>query len=174
MGLEPTLRKQEVQGDDTRVVASPLDRSTGGTTKRGSPAGTLAHGVSSVDRTHRGTLELVGRTGKKTWRFLIDSGSTGNYVSAQVCTVHGLMVREDPKPDQLTMADGSKTETTSLIRLTFKCGEYRGSVQAKIFPGLQKPMILGFPWLQRENPQIDWAQKAVVVNQGQKWIELPL
>ena len=168
MGLEPTLWKQEVQGDDTRVGASPLNRSTGGMTKRGLPASTPAHGVSSVDRTHRGTLKLIGRIGKKTWRFLIDLGLTGNYVSAQVCTVHGLMVREDPEPDQLTMADGSKTKTTGLTRLTFKCGEYRGSVQAKIFLCLQKPMILGIPWLQRENPQIDWAQRTVVVNQGQK------
>ena len=174
MGLEPTFRKQEVQGDDTRVGASPLDRSTGGTTKRGSPTGTPAHGVSSVDRTHRGTLELIGRIGKKTWRFLLDSGSTGNYVSAQVCTTHGLKVYEDPEPDQLTMADGSKTQTTGFARLNFKCGDYRGSVMAKIFPGLQKPMILGIPWLQRENPQIDWAQRTVVVKQGQQLIELPL
>ena len=34
MGLEPTLWKQEVQGDDTRVGALPLDRSIGGMTKR--------------------------------------------------------------------------------------------------------------------------------------------
>ena len=77
MGLEPTLWKQEVQGDDTRVGALPLDRSIEGMTKRGSPASTPTHGVSSVDRTHRGTLELIGRISKKTWRFLLNSGLTG-------------------------------------------------------------------------------------------------
>ena len=109
---------------NTRVGASPLDRSTGGTTKRGSPTGTPAHGVSSVDRTHRGTLELIGRIGKKTWRFLLDLGSTGNYISAQVCTTHGLKVYEDPEPDQLTMANGLQVETMGRVQIKTKSGGY--------------------------------------------------
>ena len=54
-------------------------------------------------------------------------------------------MEEDPLPDTLTMADGTKTQTEGKVQLHFKCGGYRGTVQAKVFPGLQKPMILGIP-----------------------------
>lgn len=83
-------------------------------------------------------------------------------------------MEEDPLPDTLTMADGTKTQTERKVQLCFKCGGYRGTVQAKVFPSLQKPMILGIPWLQKENPHIDWTRGVVTVEQGQQWIELPL
>jgi hypothetical protein len=47
-------------------------------------------------------------------------------------------------------------------------------VQAKVFPGLQKNMILGIPWLTKENPHINWTIGTVVVKQDQQWIQLPL
>ena len=150
-GPESTERKQAIRREDSTIGASPSDRSTGGATILGPQAGVSVFGVSPDGRTHhQGTLELIGRIGRKTWRFLLDSGSTGNYISAQVCTAHRVKVEEDPYPDQLTMADGSKTTTQGRVQLRFKCGEYQGTVQAKVFPGLQKPMILGIPWLKKK------------------------
>ena len=35
-------------------------------------------------------------------------------------------------------------------------------------------MILGVPWLSKENPHIDWTQAIVVMKKGQEWISLPL
>ena len=35
-------------------------------------------------------------------------------------------------------------------------------------------MILGMPWLVKENPHINWTCSIVVVQQGQEWISLPL
>ena len=169
-----TVRKQADRRESCTVTASPSDSSTGGAAIGGPQTGISVFGVSTVGRTHLGTLELIGHVGRKSWRFLIDSGSTGNYISAQVCAAHKVKVEEDPYPDQLTMADGTKTQTEGKVQLKFKCGGYRGTVQAKVFPGLQKPMILGIPWLQKENPHIDWTRGVVTVEQGQKWIELPL
>ena len=169
-----TVRKQADRRKDCTVTALPSNDSTGGATKGDQQTGISVFDVSTVGRTHLRTLELIGRIGRKSWRFLIDSGSTGNYVSTQVCAAHKVKVEEDPHPDQLTMADGTKTQTGGKVQMTFKCGGYRGTVQAKVFPGLQKPMILGIPWLQKENPHIDWTRGVVTVDQGQKWIELPL
>ena len=39
---------------------------------------------------------------------------------------------------------------------------------------MNKQMILGIPWLSKENPHIDWTQAAVVMKKGQDWISLPL
>ena len=35
-------------------------------------------------------------------------------------------------------------------------------------------MIMGIPWLSKENPHIKWNQATVVVNKGHHWISLPL
>ena len=50
----------------------------------------------------------------------------------------------------------------------------RGQISARVFPNMNKPMILGIPWLSKENPHIDWTQATVVVNKDHHWISLPL
>ena len=47
-------------------------------------------------------------------------------------------------------------------------------MEARVFPQMTKPMILGMPWLVKENPHINWTRSTVVVQQGQEWISLPL
>ena len=64
------------------------------------------------------------------------------------------------------MADGAMTETEGRVQLKFKCGGYEGTVDAKVFPGLQKPMILGIPWLKCYNPHIEWTQGTIIAKQG--------
>ena len=39
---------------------------------------------------------------------------------------------------------------------------------------MNKPMILGIPWLSKENPHIDWTEAIVVVNKDHRGISLPL
>jgi hypothetical protein len=156
------------------IDASPFNVSAEGTTDRGVFADAIVHGVGRSTRTQQETLELASRIGRKSWRLLIDSGSTGNYISTQVCTAHRLRVVEDPTPDQLTMADGTKKQTEGKVQVLIKCGGYQGIVKAKVFPGLQKPMILGIPWLMKENPHINWTTGAVVVKKDGEWIQLPL
>ena len=68
------------------------------------------------------------------------------------------------------MADGSTVETEGKVKIQLHCGKYRGTVLAKVFPGLQKEMILGMPWLHKENPQINWTQGEILVQQGQEWV----
>ena len=83
-------------------------------------------------------------------------------------------MEEDPNPEVLTLADGSTGQTEGRVQIHLSCGGYRGVVQAKVFPGLHKPIILGIPWLRKENPHIDWAREVVVVKQDNVWISLPL
>ena len=51
-----------------------------------------AWGLDFKSRTKRKTLELASRIGKKPLKVLIDSGSTGNYISAQECAARGLRI----------------------------------------------------------------------------------
>ena len=72
------------------------------------------------------------------------------------------------------MANGSVVQTAGSVKILLKCGAYRGVVEARVFPGLDKPMILGIPWLRKENPHIDWTRSTVVVQQKNQWISLPI
>ena len=52
---------------------------------------------------------------------------------------------KDAHPEELKMADGSTAETEGKVKIQLRCGKHRGTVLAKVFPGLQKGMILGMP-----------------------------
>ena len=62
--------------------------------------------MNSSSKTLRRTLELVGRIGKRPVCMLIDSGMTGNYVSAQECVARKIKIEKEKNGKELTMADG--------------------------------------------------------------------
>ena len=53
------------------------------------------------------------------------------------------------------MADGTVVKTKGRVQFVLKCGAYRGQISARVFPNMNKPMIMGIPWLSKENPHID-------------------
>ena len=67
--------------------------------------------MDSSSKTPRRTLELARRIGKRPVRMLIDSGATGNYVSAQECAARKIKIEKEKNGKELTMADGSKVKT---------------------------------------------------------------
>ena len=80
----------------------------------------------------------------------------------------------EDKPEELKMADGTVAKTEGRVQLKLKCDGYRGDISARVFPSINKQMILGIPWLSKENHHIDWIQAMVVMKKGQDWISLPL
>ena len=107
-------------------------------------------------------------------RVLVDSGSTGNYIDARECTARRIKIEAEDQSEELKMADGTVGKTEGRVQFIFKCGGYKGQISAWVFPNMNKTMILGIPWLSKENPHIDWTQATVVVNKHHWWISLPL
>ena len=156
---------------DGQEVVSP-DCVPGGTTVE---VGESTAGVDSSSRTpKRRTLELAARIGRRPMRVLVDSGSTGNYIDARECTARRIKIEAEDQSEELKMADGTVVKTEGRVQFVLKCGGYRGQISARVFPNMNKPMILGIPWLSKENPHIDWTQATVVVNKDHQWISLPL
>ena len=156
---------------DGQEVVSP-DCVPGGTTVE---VGESTAGVDSSSRTpKRRTLELAARIGRPPMRVLVDSGSTGNYIDARECTARRITIEAEDQSEELKMADGTVVKTEGRVQFVLKCGGYKGQISARVFPNMNKPMILGIPWLSKENPHIDWAQATVVVNKDHQWISLPL
>ena len=107
-------------------------------------------------------------------RVLVDYGSIGNYIGARECTARGIKVEAEDQVEELMMADGTVVKIEGRVQFMLKCCRYRGQISARLFPNMNKPMILGIPWLSKENPHIDWTQTTMVVNKDHQWISLPL
>ena len=67
--------------------------------------------MDSSSKTLRRTLELIGRIGKRPVCMLIDSGTTGNYISAQEWAARKIKIGKEKNGKELMMADGSKVGT---------------------------------------------------------------
>ena len=130
--------------------------------------------ISSAVRIHGHVLELACRVRQNAMRALLDSGSTGNFVSTQFVAAVGLSVQPDPEWEEVTLADGSTLKTEGRVQFTMKCGGYKGKILARVFPHLHKEVILGVPWLIKANPAIDWTQRRVTVCHRGCDVVLPL
>ena len=124
VGSGSSSQDRETRRSGHSVGSGPSDGSAGGSTIQD----TVAINAVGTVRTPRRTLALAGRVGKYRWPILIDSGLTGNYVSAQVCTVCRLKVERHQNPKELILVDGSKGRTEGQVQLPFKCGGYKGIV----------------------------------------------
>ena len=154
----------------SQVTRRTIDEAVVGSSNHVSKEATIsrvesAWGLNSTGRTQRKTLELAGRIGKKPLKVFIDSGSTSNYISAQECAAKCLRIDlgRACEREELRMANGSVVQTAGSVKILLKCGAYPGVIEARVFLGLDKPMILGIPWLKKENPHIDWTRSMVVV-----------
>ena len=107
-------------------------------------------------------------------RVLMIFVSIGNYIDARECATRGIKIEEEDQAEELRMADDTVVKTEGRVQFVLKCGGYRGDISARAFPNMNKSMILGIPWLLKENPHIDWTQAVVVVNKDHQWISLPL
>ena len=134
----------------------------------------LNQGISSAVRVHGPVMELAGRVRNSSTRVLLDSGSTGNFVSSQFVAAVGLCVQPDPEWEEISLADGSKLKTEGRVQFTLRCGGYKGKILARVFPNLHKEIILGIPWLRQANPAIDWIQRRVTMVHRGCDVTLPL
>ena len=111
--------------------------------------------VSSTERIPSQIIELSGMIHKRPLRILLDSGSTGNYISDHVAQSFNLIVQSEEGTEQLTLADGSKVQAQEYVSFRLRCGQYNSEVIARVFPNMHQQLILGIPWLKQEHPRID-------------------
>ena len=83
-----------------------------------------------------------------------------------------IKIEVEDQAEELKMADGTMVKTEGRVQFVLKCGGYRGQISARVFPNMNKPMILGIPWLLKEFPHIDWTQSISGSKQGSS-MDLP-
>lgn len=95
---------------------------------------------------------------------LIDSGADPSFISQELARQLGLDREPLPHPVPVRALDGhllaTLTHQTRPVELLL-ADQHRERLRFHILdqPGL--PLVLGFPWLQRHNPHIDWETEVV-------------
>ncbi|KAL3681508.1 hypothetical protein R1sor_024464 [Riccia sorocarpa] len=99
-------------------------------------------------------------------RVLIDPGATENFLSRTVALKLGLMLQKDDS-EEVELPNGQTERIESLPRkVHLTIGEYQESIEWRVIRLARYDVILGMPWMERYNPQIDWRRKIV---RGQHW-----
>ena len=93
-------------------------------------------------------------------RALIDSGASENFISSDVVSSLQLPFHELKFPSSLRVADGSIHEVTKFVRVKLSFDSVLIPFVLRIF-SMSHQVILGFPFLQRFQPLVDWSAKCL-------------
>ena len=94
--------------------------------------------------------------------FLLDSGATGNFVSSSFLARFNLASSPLPHSDLVTLADGSQQSASGIVLgASLVIGSYTDSLDLVALALSGYDAILGMPWLERVNPEINWRQRTV-------------
>ena len=124
--------------------------------------GTLEAEVSNLDLGHNTQHDLLRFTGSVAGKeavFLVDSGSTHDFLSSKFVEKHQLQTHSMDTEFSVNLADGSTNTSGVLTRtppLLTKLGEFTERQCFVVFPLAKYDVILGKPWLTRNTPFIDF------------------
>ena len=106
-------------------------------------------------------VEVVARINGSNMKALIDCGSTGNYISDSLVPALGMEVVPEKDFEVLELANKATAKAQGYVSFWLDIGEFSCRVIAWVFPNLRLEVILGTPWLIKENPDIDWVKPKV-------------
>ena len=105
---------------------------------------------------------------------MVDSGATGNFLDIKEAEKHGIKGVKKEQPYQLLVVDGEAIGsnkgmvTHETNRLTMKMLKgHTEEIQFDLVAMGNHVVILGMPWLKTHNPQIDWWNERITLNQCQ-------
>src|SRR5258708_18866280 len=95
---------------------------------------------------------------------MIDCGAEGDFIDRTYATIMGIKKLALDKPIIVRNVDGTRNEAGTLthyVNITLEIGERRRHERLFVTKLGKQKIILGLPWLQRENPDIDWQLKTI-------------
>ena len=108
-------------------------------------------------------IQLSSSVKKRPIKILLDLAAIGNFILDAMVAVLKMQVYDDEDFHKLMLADGIVILIVGYAQLVMSCGDYKSKIVERVFPNLYKECILGMPWLEYENPIIDWTQRQVTI-----------
>ena len=140
----------------TSPPAGPLDP----------PASTSAAiaSLTTAESEFQPTRVYSGALRRKPARILVDSGSSGNFVSSQFISQHSMQTQ--PSKQEVRLANGVRVHTSGTLPAAhLSIGSYQTATALQVADIEGYDVILGQPWLRKVNPAIDWTSGRAVITQ---------
>lgn len=119
-------------------------------------------GASPPDNEHAPPLMYQGTFHGRDILVMIDSGASGEYVSAEWVATHNLKTQGSPSVAKL--ADGSEVNTHGHAKTgTLRIDGYQTAITPCVIPLWEPMLVLGRNWLKRANPAINWRSDEMTI-----------
>jgi len=105
---------------------------------------------------------------------MVDSGSTSDFISEVYVKQHKLPVKTYHDSKTVWLADGTQHVVREYTTCRISIGGLTESAELAIIPLVGYDVVLGVPWLQRHNPDINWTSYTISVNSCGEQYQLPL
>src|ERR1700675_72975 len=99
-----------------------------------------------------------------TLQALLNSGADGLFMDAEYTKANNIATRALRTPIPVFNVDGTANEAGAISEIADVTLRYNGHTECALFAITQlgkQSMILGFTWLQKHNPEVNWQTKSV-------------
>ncbi|KAF5376110.1 hypothetical protein D9615_007778 [Tricholomella constricta] len=116
---------------------------------------------------HSFTIEVQLKGSPTRLQALIDSGAAGNFITQSLCTKPEPLVN----PMTLQLFNGNPSGGGAISHHSPKMIKLENGLEYKVDLLITQlhpatPLVLGLPWLQKANPDIDWREMSMTMEQG--------
>jgi hypothetical protein len=112
------------------------------------------------------TVQLHPKNQAGPFTSLIDSGATANFIHPEIVEKFKLPKIALANPRNIRMLDGSLPKNGKVwhkVSLEFTCQGIPSTAEFLVCPIGKNQAILGMPWLQDQNPDIDWKGQTITL-----------
>ena len=119
-----------------------------------------------VNVANESPIKLSGTLNGKSATILIDSGSSGNFVSKQFVSKHKLESRRLDSSSQhnVRLANGIVETTNQCIIGQLMIDDHHEQVELTVITLKGYDIVLGMPWLEIHNPEVNWSTGTIRIN----------
>ena len=104
---------------------------------------------------------------------MVDSGSTGDFISEEFVQRNKLVSRCYENQKKVWLADGKEHTIKCYVESNVTLGNLTEKAELAVIPLVGYDLIVGIPWLKRHSPVIDWNTNMVSVHVNGELCKLP-
>jgi hypothetical protein len=116
-------------------------------------------------------MVVMGTLASRPAKIMIDSGSSDNFVAKS--WIEREQLKTNPWYGQVRLADGTRRDLRErLVPCQLRLQGYQTTIEPIVADISDYHIILGRPWLNAANPDVDWASNLITVKQGHRQFRL--
>jgi hypothetical protein len=117
------------------------------------------------------SISYLGFLSNSCVRVLIDSGASHNFISKRLTGELALPLQRKPTPQKINFANGHTEQCSFTTHANLQIEGYSDHLTFQVAP-IEHDVILGMEWLSSVNPEIDWKNRRLTIQQEGRQIIL--